>query len=160
MKNLVSLNLALVHLCLKSQRQNIVRFAHSIWTNLPNKALQPTPKTGAAELGALGGDMNKKLVTFIGLFLALYGGSYIFLSSRGSYHEYIGAASDGRNEWYPLLCANLTPSPGTGRVKSGVSGIGLFYLPLLALDQAFFHRAFTGAQQGAAGDAATQRPRA
>lgn len=77
----------------------------------------------------------------IAAFLISYVALYCVLSSQGRYIEYIGGTADGSCDWYPLWCDNTKPSPWSGRIKSGPSTLGVFFWPLLAVDQAAVHRA-------------------
>lgn len=73
------------------------------------------------------------------IYLGLYVAFYAFLSSRGQYVEKIEGTADGTQTWYPLWCENTTPS-FSGRIKTGPSDFGVFFWPLLFVDQLVIHR--------------------
>jgi hypothetical protein len=83
---------------------------------------------------------KKKIwLVLFGLYALGYLGSYALLSARGSYVELVCGASDGSEHWYPLGCDNRRPSL-SGRIKTKYpSPLGVFFLPLLVVDQRFIH---------------------
>lgn len=77
------------------------------------------------------------------VWVVTYLGIYLFLSFNGRYLPYIGAGSDGSLEWYAWGTANRRPSGG-GRIKSGPSPLGVFYLLPATLDGDFWHLPIAG----------------
>lgn len=73
------------------------------------------------------------------VYLGVYVVFYAFLSLRGQYVERIEAGADGTQTWYPLWCENTTPGP-SGRIKTGPSDFGVYFWPLLFIDQNVIHR--------------------
>ena len=71
--------------------------------------------------------------------VSIYVVTYCFLSYRGQYVEYIGGTSDGNRSWYAWGCVNTRASPGTGRVKTGMSEFGSLFWPLILMDQSLIH---------------------
>ena len=78
---------------------------------------------------------GKAALGYLGVYLVFY----LYLSFRGHYVERIEATSDGTLTWYPMWCENTTPGP-TGRIKTGPSHLGIYFWPLLLIDQGVIHR--------------------
>ena len=77
------------------------------------------------------------------LWLAFYVGIYVVLSLNGRYRPFIGGASDGHLDWYAWRTDNRKPSRG-GRIKSGPSPVGVFFLVPAAIDKDFWHPSIAG----------------
>ncbi len=77
------------------------------------------------------------------LWFVIYVGIYLVLSLNGRYMSYIGGGSDGGLEWYAWGTANRRPSNG-GRIKSGSSPLGFFFLLPATLDGDFWHLPISG----------------
>ena len=77
----------------------------------------------------------KVALVYLGVYVLFYGD----ISWRGHYVERIEGGADGTQTWYPLWCENTTPG-SSGRIKTGPSDFGIFFWPLLFVDQSLIHR--------------------
>jgi hypothetical protein len=77
---------------------------------------------------------GKVALIYLGVYIAIY----VLLSFRGQYVERIEGTADGTRTWYPLWCENTTPGV-SGRIKTGSSDFGVFFWPLLFMDQLVIH---------------------
>ena len=77
---------------------------------------------------------GKASLMYLGVYILFYG----LLSWRGHYVERIEGGADGTQTWYPQWCENTTPGL-SGRIKTGPSDFGVFFWPLLFVDQLLIH---------------------